>query len=106
MGEPSRTLTHLVRARVSKKDLNKIRFSKFKKEIKPKFQTHNTKMLRSVENLPPRLNTTNQYYSVFKLTPGQNANTGSNLYNVKRKRRPQRLLLYKIINAVHFHSIT
>ena len=64
-------------------DLNKLRFSKFKKDIRSKIKTHNTKLLRSIENLPPRLNETYQYQRVLKLTPGQNQNSALSFFVLK-----------------------
>ena len=61
----------------------------------------------SIENLPPRLNKSNQNQQVFELTLGQNpinSNNGPSFYVSKGKSRLKRLLLHKIINAVHFTS--
>ena len=69
------------------------------KKTKDLRSTHNTKVLRSIENLPPGLKKSYQYQRVFKLTPGQNPINGPSFYVVKPKSRLQRLLLYKIIKA-------
>ena len=62
----------------------------------------------SIENLPPRLNKSNQYQQLFELTLGQNpnnSNNGPSFYVRKRKSRLKWLLPHKIINAVHFPSL-
>ena len=54
-------------------NLKKFNLKKFKIDIRSKIQTQtqNIKMLKSIENLPPRLKKSNQNQTVSKLTPGQ-----------------------------------
>ena len=65
-------------------------------------------MFNGIENLLSislRLSKSNPLVQTIWQTPGQNLNSRPNPYFVKR-RRLQRLYLYKILIAVDFHSIT